>query len=544
MTVFALRHARRLQTVIATLVSHGYGPLLERLPLPFRLSFRKAKKMDDSRADLAVQTRQALEQLGPTFVKIGQILSTRVDLLPTEFITELEKLRERAGWVAYEEVAQVVEEELGAAPEEIFEDFSREPLASGSVAQVHSATYGGDPVAVKIQRPHIARVIRQDIEIVGFLSRLIHGHIPESRPYRLPDLARNFGRTLQKELDFSREADSIRLFARGFAGQDYVLIPRVYSEVSTRRVLTMSRIEGRRLDELDHLSGETRRRLASRALDMSMHQVMDMGIFHADPHTGNVLVVDEEYLALFDFGNIGVVDDESREDLTDLLAGVITRDYSFVAEVLADIGQPREDLDVREFRRDVMELFEYNYDKELDQLSLGHLLLQTMAVLRRHGIGMPSGYMALLRAVAVAESSARKIYPEMQLLAEIRPRIQSVMGRRRRADFDQFWITGVRRWNRRLGHWGQKIASLVDRAEGGDLSMRFRHVGLSSFLAGLDRIAQKIIIGLLIAALIIGGSLIIQIDRAPYLFGYPALGAITFLVAGVLGMVLLIGWRR
>ncbi len=544
MTLFALRHARRLQAVIGTLVSHGYGPLLERLPLPFRLPFRRAARMEESYSELARQTRQALEELGPTFVKMGQILSTRVDLLPPEFIDELEKLRERAGWVAYEQVSEVVEDELGAPPDDIFSHFSREPLASGSIAQVHCATYGGDPVAVKVQRPRISGVVRQDTEIISLLCRLIHDNIPESRPYRLPELARDFGRTLQRELDFSREADSIRLFARGFAEHERVLIPRVYSEVSTRRVLTMSRIEGCRLDELEHLSNDRRRNLASRALDMSLHQVMEMGVFHADPHPGNVLVVDEKYLALFDFGNTGVVDDESREDLIDLLAAIIARDYGFVVEVLIDIGEAREDLDVGEFRREIMELFEYNYDKELDQLSLGQLLLETMTVLRRHGVGMPSRYMALLRAVAVAESSARKIYPEMHLLSEIRPRIRQLVGRRRLADLDQFWITGVRRWHRRLTHWGKKMASLVDRAEGGELSIRFRHEGLSSFLVGLDRIAQKIIIGLLAAALIIGGSLVIQIDRPPQLFGYPALGVITYLLAAVLGIVLLISWRR
>ncbi len=544
MSLLTLRHARRFREVLRALVVHGYGPLVQRLPLPFSIPLGR-REIASSPTSLARHTRAAMEDLGPTFVKMGQVLSTRVDLVPPEFITELRKLQEGVVPVGFEEIADVVTEELGAAPDEVFEDFSRKPLASASIAQVHTATYRGEEVVVKIQRPGIARMIDQDVEIVTFLAGLIDDHVPEAGPYRLPHMARDFGRSIRNELDFVREAENVGLFGESFADWDAVVIPEVFEEVSSRRVLTLTRLRGGRLDQMDHLPQHRRHHIARVVLDMSLHQVFDMGAFHADPHPGNLLVLDGDRIGVVDFGMVGLVDEETKQDIADLLLGILHRDYALLADMLTEIGEPREEIDSAELRRDIMDIVERNYSKELDRLKLGQVLISVMHLLRRHRIGVPSPYMSLVKAVAEAESSARLIYPELRLSDELTSRISSVImyqllpGRLRR------WSsTGARHALRRLRHWGERLSSLINRADRGEISVMFRHVGLETLIEGVEKIAQRIIIALLMASLIIGGSVVLHIDRPPYLLGYAAPGVVAYLLAFFMGFWLLIIRRR
>lgn len=540
MSLLTLRHARRFHEVLRTLVVHGYGPLVERLPLPFRLPFAR-REFARSPASLALHTRTALEELGPTFVKMGQILSTRVDLVPPEFTSELRKLQEEVPPVAFEEIAEVVTEELGASPDEFFSDFSREPLASASIAQVHTATYRGQEVVVKIQRPGIARVIDQDIEIITFLAGLMDDHVPEAQPYRLPQVARDFGRSIRNELDFVREADSVRMFGESFADQDSVVIPKVFGDVSSRRVLTLTRLRGGRLDQMEHLPKHRRQNIARVVLEMSLHQVFEMGAFHADPHPGNLLVLADDRVGVLDFGMVGLVDEETKQDIADLLMGILNRDYVLLADMLTEIGEPRKEIDSAELRRDIMDIVERNYSKELDRLNLGQVLISVMHLLRRHAIGVPPHYISLVKAVAEAESSARLIYPDLRLSEELTSRIHSVIMHQLLPDRLRRWSsTGLLHALRRVRHWGARLSSLMGRADRGEISIMFRHVGLETLIEGVEKIAHRMILAMLMAALIIGGSVILHLDRPPFLFGYATPGVIAYVLAFFMGLWLLI----
>ncbi len=544
MSYFALRHARRFHDVLRILVRYGYGPLLERLPLPFNLSFRR-RGVATSGEELARQTRLALEELGPTYVKAGQMMSTRYDLVPPAFIDELKSLQENVAPVPFEEIRQVVIDELGAPPDEIFSAFSEEPLASASIAQVHTAMYRGTQVVVKIQRPGIARTIEQDMEIVALLANLIDEHVAEAKPYGLPGMVREFGRGLRGELNFEREADNVEVFRTGFADDPNIVIPRVFREVSGDRVLTLSHISGRRVDDLSFFPPDRRRHLAQVAVDMSMHQVFELGAYHVDPHPGNLLVVGLDRLAILDYGMVGLIDDDSINDLVDLFLALTERDYAFLVEILLEIGQPRGNINIQELRHELMELVEHNYAKDLQGFNLGQVLIFMMQILRRHRITMPASYISLVRALVAAESSARLIYPDLRLADEIRPRIRSVLFRRWDwNDLRSSATVGIRRIVRRFSHWTGQVGSLVDRADRGEFSIKFQHVGLESFLGGLEKIAQRISLAVLIAALIIGGSLIIQFDRPPYLLGYPALGMVSYIGALILGVILVSLGRR
>ncbi|MFO8059077.1 MAG: AarF/UbiB family protein, partial [Bacillota bacterium] len=281
------------------------------------------------------------------------------------------------------------------------------------------------------------------------------------------------------------------------------------------------------------------------ALDMSMRQVFEMGAFHADPHPGNLLVVGTDRLAIFDFGMVGLIDRESIGELADLFLAIIERQYGFLTEILLEVGSPRKDLDARELRRELMELVEHNYAKDLRDFNLGQVLVSMMQILRHHRIAMPASYIGLVRALVSAESSARLIYPDFRLVEEMKPRIRSVLaGRWGLKDLQRGAPVIARRVLRRLSHWTGRLGSLVDRADRGEISIMFHHVGLETFQRGLEKIAQRITLSVLIASLIIGGSLIIQFDRPPYLLGYPALGMVSYIGALILGAILVSLGRR
>jgi len=545
MSLFALRHANRLREVLRALVVHGYGHIAERLPLPFRLPFTRSSEAQ-SRSALARETREAFEELGPTFVKIGQMLSTRPDLLPAEFIDEFEKLQMQASQVSLKDVNEVLRDELGRDPGDVFSDFTPDPIASASMAQVHRAVYRGQEVAVKVQRPGIDELIEKDTEIIIMLADLIDEHIRGAESYNLPQLAREFSRNMKKELDFSREADSIRRFRREFADCSKVIIPQVFADVSTQRVLTLRRIDGKRPDELKGLTHEQRNRLAHLALNVCFQQIFSMGMFHADPHPGNLLIVQGEKLALLDFGTVGLVDEDTKNDLSDVLLGVLDRDYDVLLDVLLEISRTSPaSVDRQRMKRELMEIVEYNLDKSLSNLQVGEIIYSLMQLLQSHKITMPWSYAALLRAMAVAESTGRMIYPDLNLAEEVKPYVRDALVYRWMPDrWGPSLVSRTSRLLRQIVQWPRQITAILDRAEKGELVLQFRHVGLDSFMRGLEKIAYRLIAGLIMASLIVGGSLIIGIDRPPFLFGYSVLGIFSYFAAAVLGVWLLWQGRR
>ncbi len=541
MNLSALRHIGRIREVLGVLGRRGYGHVVTRLPIPFKIAFPRKQT---SATPLPEETRRALEELGPTAVKLGQLLSTRRDLIPPEFARELQVLQEGASPFSYEEVCKIVQEDLGAGIEELFEDFDPTPLGAASIAQVHSAVYGGCEVVVKVRRPGIAHVIAEDVEIMEAVARLIHDYIPEMRIYDLPGLSREFGRALKSELNFRREADALDLFGRGFADQDRVRIPRVFREASRDRVITMERLRGERVSDVASLPADRRRSLARAALEMSFRQFFRLGFFHADPHPGNVMVMEGDVLGLMDFGRIGVVDDRMELRLAELMSGILDRDYSLITDVVLDIARPIARPDRLRLLRDLTELVEFNYQKSVDQISIGDILTSLLDLMQRHRLVFAGEYVMLVGAVITAESTANMIYPELNPVDEMAPHVKRALRSRfsppelaRRAK-----RTG-RRLLRDVEDVSQNLVSLVSQAESGDFTLRFRHVGLEGLITGLERISKRLIAGVITASLIIAGSLIVGLDQPPFMFGYPFLGVASFTIAAILGLWLLMTRR-
>ncbi len=537
MGLFILRHQKRLREVVQVLIRHGYGAIIDRLPLPFFVRRWERIHGVEGSARLARNTREALEELGPTFIKFGQILSTRRDLLPLPFIREFERLQEHVEPFSTSAARAMIRSELGQDPDEIFDHFPDEPAAAASIAQVYYATYQGERVAVKVQRPDVRRLIEEDMAIVHYLAELIDEYIEEARIYSLPALTREFRSAVQKEVDFYKEADNIEFFNRAYADHEDIVIPQVYRQASSGRVLTMTRLEGERIRDVETLDPKRRRSLADTALDLFFLQFFEGGIFHADPHPGNFLLIENKKLGLLDYGRVSMVDDELESKLSDLMMGVMNHDYSLLADTLIKASRNTRSVDKAELERDLMELVEFNYHKPVGQLRISDILFDLTQAMQRHKIYFPENHMALITALVGLEAVAYTLDPNINFPEAMFPRFRELMMNRRSPKrLFQRTYRSFRNAYRQLENLPERLASILRLAEAGEFAVKFHHEGLDDFLQGLEGITRRIVAGLIIAALIVSGALIIQIDRPPFIAGYPALGMVAFSLAFLLSL--------
>jgi len=524
----------RVREIATVLASYGFEDLVARLNLPGVVVRRRRARQRG--ANTAERIRMALEELGPTFVKLGQLLSTRPDILPPDIIEELERLQDQVPPVPYEAIAEQIRASLGDDPESIFEEFSREPLASASVAQVHLARLDGVQVVVKVQRPGIRRKIQADIRIMEALARAAEARIRGARLYDPVGLVEEFATVISRELDFEREARNLITFRENFRGWDQVKFPRVYLQYSSREVVTQELIEGTAVNEW-RASAEEKRRLALTIVDAFIKQVFEDGLFHADPHPGNLLVVRGNRLGIIDVGMVGWVTEAMKRDLGEMFLAIVTRNYPRLTRVVLRVARDAEEVNEDRLSRDLMEVVEQHYRRSLGQINLGELLRQLFLLVNRHRIRLGPDYALLLKAVIAIEGVGRTLCPSLNLIEELRPHAERLARER--------WGPGRLRKEllgalleaedllRDTPRW---IRTILRRTARGHLTIEFRHVGLEPLISSLHEVSRRLVAGLVIAALVVSSSLLATADAGPRLFGYPALTVVGYLSAMLIAL--------
>ncbi|MFQ5587040.1 MAG: ABC1 kinase family protein, partial [Thermodesulfobacteriota bacterium] len=391
------RNIKRLRQIVAVLIRHGFYPLLERIHLTRvisvskRLQGKKAMRKGEALPD-AVRLRQALEELGPSFIKIGQVLSTRADLLPDDYVKELLKLQDRVPPFDFEEVVQIVEGELKAPLGELFQKIEEEPIAAASIAQVHRAvTKDGKEAVVKVQRPRIDGIIATDIAVVLYIARLMEKYIPESRLYGPVDMVDEFSRTINKEMDFTLEGSYTEKFRKEFEDDPRVLVPEIYWDLTSAKVLTMERVKGIKISNVARLRNEgiDTEEIARLVADLFFRQVFEIATFHGDLHSGNIFVLGPDRIAYVDFGIVGRVEKEMMENLADILIGIVKEDYELLTKVYMKMGMVPEDIDVAAFRREYYDLLLHYFGRPLKSAKFGELLVDYIKLASRYKIKLP-----------------------------------------------------------------------------------------------------------------------------------------------------------
>ncbi|MDE0466467.1 MAG: AarF/ABC1/UbiB kinase family protein [Candidatus Poribacteria bacterium] len=547
-----LKSAKRLPEIVSVFARHGFGHILSQIfergrtrrfslrsvftrrarggshPQKSRWwRFRKVKKDSDENTSgtlLSVpeRLRLAFEELGPTFVKLGQVLSTRVDIL-SELVgqeealawsTEFQKLQRHAQPFDFSEVRTTIEQEFKMPLEKVFSTYEQQPFAAASIAQVHAATLEtGESVVVKVQRPRVATIIQTDLNLLMELAERLENRDPEMHLFKPTELVREFSRSIRKEIDFTIEATNTDAFYQRFATSSKVKIPKVHWDFTNRRVLTLERIDGVPINAIAQLDemGFDRTELAETLVEMFYTQVLSDGFFHADPHPGNVFVLEDGRIGLVDFGMVGRISDDMLRHICNWLSAVLTKDVDAVVRSYIRMGILGDETDIAALKLEMNDFLERYFNMPPSRLRLGEVIHEVFNASLRHQIHVPPAFLMLGKTVATVESVVMKLNPDFKILEFSQPYIS------------QFLVQnfGSKRWERQLADSVEDFTELardmplqlqriLQKLQRGSLKFELEHLSLEAVIKAFDRVINRVAFSLIIASLIVGSSIILQ----------------------------------
>jgi ubiquinone biosynthesis protein len=543
------RHVNRYRQILTILFKYGFDDLLERLKIDqyIEAGLQAISRKRTDRVEKLTRPqrlRMAFEELGPTYIKLGQVLSTRPDLAPTEYVNELAKLQDEVPPFSFDEVKAVVEAEFGRISEEVFDALEEHPLASASIGQVHKARLkDGDAVAVKIQRPGIHKIIEVDLEIMLHLATLAERHIKELEIHQPVKIVEEFARTLEKEIDYRIEATNLERIARQFLGVPYVYIPTVLRELTTSRVLTTELIDGIKISKIEKLeaAGLDKKLIAERVVGLVLKQAFDNGFFHADPHPGNIFVLSDNVICMVDFGMMGIVDRRTREDFIDLIDSVVRQHEARATQVLLNLTDWEEQPDIRTLEREVADFMGRHLYKPLKDMEIGKLLQDLIELTIRFRLRISPEIFLMIKALSAVEGVGRTLDPEFDLIAHAAPFIKQIKLERfapQRISADVFDM--MARLLQFVQQFPKDLMDLSSMIRQRRLSFQLEHKGLETLLATQDQTSNRMSFAIIIAALIIGSALIVISEIPPLVYGISLIVIIGYLVAAIMGIWLLV----
>lgn len=547
------RHLNRYQQILRVFFKYGFGDLVDTLKIEQYLEIglqmiSRGRREQVERLSRAQRIRMAMEELGPTFIKLGQILSTRPDLIPLEYAQELSKLQDQVPPFPYDDVREIMRSEIGKSPEEIFEHLEETPLAAASIGQVHRAQLKDDEeVVVKVQRPGIRRTLEVDLEIMLHLADLMERHLEELEIQHPTRIVEEFARSIEKEINYSIEASHIEHFAGQFIDDKTVYVPKVFREITTERILTMECVEGIKASKVDRLlqEGYDLREIAKRGANLIMKQIFVHGFFHADPHPGNIFILPNNVVCYLDFGVMGRISRQEQEDFADLAMQVVRRNEKRVVDDMLKLTYYDEEPDRGELERDVAGFIDQHLYRSLKELEVGRLLHGLVEILTRYKMCIKPHLFLVIKALSAAEGVGRMLDPDFEIVRHAEPFIHDIQLRR----LDPKRIAGdIIESGTELVYLLKDIPGelrrILRQAREGKLKIEFEHRGLDPMLFTHDRTSNRIALAIVLASLIIGSSLIILSGIPPKWHEIPIIGLGGFVVAGVIGLWLLVSVLR
>jgi ubiquinone biosynthesis protein len=548
MSTTPTRNLGRLSEIAQVAVRHGFGYFFEshRLTdlIPGHKAQRVAGDIEEGTASARGQhLRELLDELGPTFVKFGQLLSTRPDVVPPDIIAELRALQDDVRPVPFEQVERVLEDDLGASVERLFLEFDRQPIAAASIGQVHRAVLPtGKEVAVKVQRPGAPRQIEADLSLLYQAARLVKERVRALDFVDARQLVDEFARQIREELDYRQEARNAQTFHRQFAGHPHVRVPRVYWSYTRARVLTLEFLSGTQLADIDHevWSLEERKQLAYRMAETWMEMIFRNGFFHGDPHPANILVMDEvDHIGLVDFGAVGKLTDDDMTKLTRLFIDAAQENVDALPRRLADLGVRYPKEREEEFLAELREIYYRYYGASLSEIDPIQVIREAFGLIYSMNLRLPTRFLLLDRAIATLGSVGVELYPDFNVFEVARPYARGLM-------LERFTPKRIAKRARkdawRYGHVAMELPfqvhDVLEELRDGQMEVGFVHKGLDDFLDATQRVFNRLVVALIVTGGLIGSSLIgVFATTGPHLLGINVISVVGFSLSAVLG-----GW--
>jgi len=547
--VMSYRRFKRYRQIINVMVRNGFGGLMESLRLR-RIYGKKKPPSGALMSPRAKRLRLALEELGPTFIKMGQLLSTRADLVPHDIFHELQKLQDQVPPVAYDDLKEEVEFELKCPLEDIFNEFDKIPLAAASIGQVHKARLKtGEMIAVKVQRPNIRKVVENDLNILRNLASLAERHLPDVKLYNPVGFVEEFAKIIRNELDYTLEARNMERFAHNFADDDTIRIPKVYWEYSTSRIITMEFLEGIKVSHVDELKkhGYDLKSIAYKGAQAYIKQIFTHRFFHGDPHPGNIFILHGEVIAFMDFGIVGRLTTSMASRLNEVVIAIAQKDTERIADALLKISVVGEDVNLDDLKADIAEFVDKYYDISLGQLQISNVVHDMTDISSKYRIILDRQLNLLGRALAEIEGLGKRLDPDFNIIPLIQPFARGlVINRNSPGEILKKSSKIARDYANLITTLPGDIKIALDKAKSGKLRIEFKHIALEGLVSGLERSTSRLAFAIIIASLVVSSTLIISLEKpiGPLLFGIPIIGALGYVIAAISGLWLLINIIR
>ncbi len=545
------RHFQRYQQIAQILIKNGLGFIVDSLDLKKFLPFKKRFNIDDkelNKKTLAERFRNVLQELGPTYIKLGQLMSTRPDFLSPEFIKELRKLQDKVSPRPFAEIEKVLIAELGDNYDQYFKKIDKKPGATASIAQTHTAVlHDNTHVILKIQTPNIRDKVKVDLEIMANLASLAEERELFSSFVKPTSIISEFKDSLMKELDFRREVANMNKFRNNFSEETDIIIPEVYKDLSTGKIIVMEEIKGVKLNQLteDNKDDLDLNYLADLGARAFMKQIFIDGFFHADPHPGNIFIVDKNKLAYIDFGLMGQLTREVQTQISIMFFALMRKETDIIVDLIVDLGVVPFDVNIKKLELEVQDLINKYYGRNLGEIDFVTVFDDFQRIIYKFNIKMPEDFFLLMRAIAVSEGVGYSIDPSFNIAKSGEKFLPELI--KSRIDAGKAVNDLLKKgWKLRNITKGvpAKLSKIIDKIINDKFTINFKHMNLEDLINELDIISNRLSISLIISALIIGSSVIMHTEMQPQLLNMPLIGFLGYMVAGILGFFLVIAIIR
>ncbi|MBI4691460.1 MAG: AarF/ABC1/UbiB kinase family protein [Nitrospirae bacterium] len=553
----ALKNINRVRQIINVFLKYGFGHVIDQLRLHRFIPLRKRLKAFGRWPEVKGPTiperlRMAFAELGPSFIKLAQLLSARPDLITVPFADEFKKLQDEVPPFSVEAAKRIVEEDIRFPIGKVFADFKDRPIAAASIAQVHHGTLlDGSDVIVKVQRPNIREQIETDISILTTIVQLMDRYIPESRFFNPTGIVEEFSRTVRKELDFFEEAKNCSRFRKNFEGNPGIHIPKVYGEYTTGRVLIMERIDGVRIDDITAMDnmGLDRKELAGTGVDAYFKMILEDGFFHADPHPGNIFAMPDGRIGFMDFGIVGRVTDEMKETMANTFLALINKDFDRLIDQYIELGLIPEEVDLiafrKDFKADLIDFLEPLYGMTLKEINFAEYMDTVTHLAIKHNMKIPSDLLLVNKAMLILENIGRELDPNFNFIAAAEPYASKLV----REKYSPSKIYEKAKRNiEEVGDFvvlfPRQMKQIIRKVLKDDIHFKLTHLGLERFIKDMDKSSNRIAFAMIVSAMIISSAIMHATGVPPTIFGFSILGLSAFAFAFFLGIWLIISIIR